>query len=52
MKTHIHDPNVNKKSNPMDTEWYKLVRKLMSKMARLRLSDEDEETIKRIANKL
>jgi hypothetical protein len=44
--------SVNKKNNPMDEEWHQIVKKLMSKYARLRLSAEDEETIKKIANKL
>ena len=38
--------------NVMDEEWLRAVRKLFSRMARLRLSSEDEETIKKIANKL
>ena len=52
MNSHVHDPNVNKKSNIMDEEWHKIVKKLFSRYARLRLSTEDEETIKKIANKL
>ena len=43
---------MKKKSNPMDEEWHQIVKKLMSSYARLRLSAEDEETIKKIANKL
>lgn len=52
MNPHVCDPNVNKKSNPMDEEWHNTVKKLLSKYARLRLSQEDEETIRKIANKL
>lgn len=52
MNTHTKDPNVNKKPSVMDSEWHKTVSKLMSRLARLRLSQEDEETIKRIVNKL
>jgi hypothetical protein len=52
MNSHTQDPNMSKKSNPMDEEWHQIVKKLMSKYARLRLSAEDEETIKKIANKL
>jgi len=44
--------NYSKKSNPMDEEWHQIVKKLMSRYARLRLSAEDEETIKKIANKI
>jgi hypothetical protein len=44
--------NYSKKSNPMDEEWHQIVKKLMSKYARLRLTAEDEETIKKIASKL
>jgi len=51
MNSHTR-PNVNKKNNPMDEEWHQIVKKLISKYARLRLSAEDEETIKKIANKL
>lgn len=43
---------VDKKSNIMDEEWHRIVKKLMSRYARLRLSAEDEEIIKKIANKL
>jgi hypothetical protein len=52
MSWNTQTPNVNKKSNIMDEEWYRIVRKLLSKYSRLRLSIEDEETIKNIANKL
>jgi len=38
--------------NIMDEEWLKAVKKLYSHLARLRLSNEDEEIIKQIANKL
>jgi hypothetical protein len=39
-------------TNTMDEEWLRAVKKLYSRMARLRLSSEDEEIIKKIANKL
>jgi ADP-heptose:LPS heptosyltransferase len=35
-----------------EEEWLKAIKKLHSRMARLRLSNEDEEIIKQIANKL
>jgi hypothetical protein len=38
--------------NIMDEEWLNAVKKLYSRLARLRLSNEDEEIIKQIANKL
>ena len=41
-----------KNSNVNDKEWHDLVLKLLKPMSRLRLSNEDEETIKKIANKL
>jgi len=43
---------MKKERNPMDKEWHEIVKKLMSSYARLRLTAEDEETIKKIANKL
>jgi len=39
-------------SNPSDKEWHDMVKKLLKPMSRLRLTAEDEETIKKIANKL
>lgn len=39
-------------SNPSDKEWRDMVLKLLKPMSRLRLSAEDEETIKNIANKI
>ena len=39
-------------SNPSDKEWRDMVLKLLKPMSRLRLSVEDEETIKNITNKL
>jgi len=42
----------NYQGTPQEIEWKKLVSKLMSSWARLRLSNEDEETIKKIASKL
>jgi hypothetical protein len=35
-----------------ENEWFNAIEKLNNKMARLRLSQEDEEIIKQIANKL
>jgi hypothetical protein len=39
-------------SNPSDKEWRDMILKLLKPMSRLRLSNEDEEIIKKIANKL
>jgi hypothetical protein len=39
-------------SNPSDKEWHDAIKKLLKPISRLRLSAEDEETIKKIANKL
>ena len=39
-------------TNPMDEQWLKAIKKLYSKMSRLRLSQEDEEIILKITNKL
>ena len=44
--------NYPKNSNANDIEWYDLILKLLKPMSRLRLSYEDEETIRKIANKL
>ena len=41
-----------KNSNVLDKEWHDIVTKLLKPMSRLRLSNEDEETIRKIANKL
>ena len=41
-----------KNSNVNDKEWHDLILKLLKPMVRLRLSNEDEETIKKIANKI
>ena len=43
---------MSKKHNILDEEWLKAIKKLNNKMARARLSNEDEEIIKKIANKL
>lgn len=43
---------MSKKYNILDEEWLKTIEKLNNKMARLRLSNEDEELIKKIADKL
>ena len=43
---------MSKKYNILDEEWLKAIKKLNNKMARARLSNEDEEIIKKIANKL
>jgi hypothetical protein len=42
-------PNSN---NPSDKDWNDVVKKLLKPLSRLRLTVEDEETIKKIANKL
>jgi hypothetical protein len=39
-------------SNTLDQEWHDLILKLLKPMSRLRLTAEEEETIKKIANKL
>jgi len=39
-----------KNSNVLDKEWHDIVTKLLKPMSRLRLSNEDEETIRKIAN--
>ena len=44
--------NYSKNSNSNDKEWHDLILKLLKPMSRLRLSNEDEETIKKIANKI
>lgn len=41
-----------KNSNPSDKDWRDMILKLLKPMSRLRLSAEDEETIKKIANKI
>ncbi len=44
--------NYPKNSNANDIEWHDLILKLLKPMVRLRLSNEDEETIRKIVNKL
>ena len=44
--------NYPKNSSANDKEWHDLILKLLKPMSRLRLSAEDEETIKKIADKL
>lgn len=39
-------------SNPSDKDWNDAVKKLLKPLSRLRLTVEEEETIKKIANKL
>lgn len=39
-------------SNPSDKEWNDAIKKLLKPLSRLRLTAEDEEIIKKIANKL
>jgi hypothetical protein len=39
-------------SNPLDKEWNDMVKKLLKPLSRLRLTLEEEELIKKIANKL
>jgi hypothetical protein len=46
------EKNYPKNSNANDKEWHDLVLKLLKPISRLRLSNEDEETIKKIANKI
>lgn len=41
-----------KSNNIFDEEWQDIIQKLLEPMSRLRLSNEDEETIKKIINKL
>ena len=41
-----------KNSNVQDKNWQDTILKLLEPMSRLRLSNEDEEIIKKIANKL
>jgi hypothetical protein len=41
-----------KNSNVLDKEWHDMVTKLLKPISRLRLSNEDEETIKKITDKL
>ena len=41
-----------KNSSALDKEWHDIILKLLKPTARLRLTAEDEETIKKIANKL
>jgi len=38
--------------NALDYEWEEIVNKLLNSYSRLRLSNEDEETIRKIVNKL
>jgi hypothetical protein len=44
--------NYPRNSSTLDKEWHDLVLKLLKPMSRLRLSNEDEETIRKIANKI
>jgi hypothetical protein len=44
--------NYPKNSSASDKEWHDLILKLLKPMSRLRLSNEDEETIRKIANKI
>ena len=41
-----------KNSSALDKEWHDMVTKLLKPMSRLRLTAEDEETIKKITDKL
>jgi hypothetical protein len=41
-----------KNSSALDKEWHDVILKLLKPNTRLRLSQEDEETIRKIANKL
>jgi len=42
----------SKNSNALDKEWHDMVTKLLKPISRLRLTTEDEETIKKIISKL
>ena len=44
--------NYPRNSNALDKEWHDMILKLLKPMSRLKLSNEDEETIKKIVNKL
>jgi hypothetical protein len=44
--------NYPKNSSASDKEWFDLILKFSKPMSRLRLSNEDEETIRKIANKI
>jgi hypothetical protein len=44
--------NYPSNSSASDKEWFDLILKLLKPMSRLRLSNEDEETIRKIANKI
>ena len=44
--------NYTNQSNIMDEQYLDMIKKLSSEMARLRLSEEDLETLKQIADKL
>jgi hypothetical protein len=46
------EKNYPKNSNILDKEWHDMILKLLKPMSRLRLSNEDEETIKKIIDKL
>ena len=46
------EKNYPKNSSASDKEWHDLILKLLKPMSRLRLSNEDEETIRKIVNKL
>lgn len=44
--------NYPKDSNILDQEWHDMILKLLKPMSRLRLTAEEEQTIKNIADKL
>jgi len=44
--------NYPKNSSALDKGWHDLILKLLKPISRLRLSNEDEETIRKIINKL
>ncbi len=44
--------NYPKNSSVLDKEWHDLILKLLRPTSRLRLSNEDEETIRKIIDKL
>ena len=44
--------NYPKNSSALDKEWHDMILKLLKPMSRLRLTAEEEETIKKITEKL
>ena len=46
------EKNYPKNSNILDKDWNDMVKKLLKPMSRLRLTAEEEQTIKKITDKL